>query len=193
MTEARSTFLVALDTARQKIGLVLEKDSTGHYSKYTSLPEILRKVDGPLRETGLILTNRIDSDPFRLVVTLEHVESGYGESASFVLPENQPPEKVGAAISYFRRYGIGVLIGFATDSDVDSVEYQQHKQSKPEPAPAKTETPTGSTNPYMDALNNRYGTAQVIAACQTLNLKPAQLTKRQARQVAEMLQEAESA
>lgn len=189
MTEKHTQYLIALDTARQKIGLVLEQDSKGHYSKYTSLPEILRKVDGPLREAGLILTNRIDTDPFRLVVTLEHVETGAGESASFVLPENQPPEKVGAAISYFRRYGIGVLIGFATDSDVDSVEYQQRKAVQVAEKVVDTER-TQTSNPYTEALNQRFGTAMVIEACQHLGFKQSALTKAKAKQVNQFLLEA---
>jgi hypothetical protein len=125
-----TAFLEKLNQAREAIGSVLAHDAKGHYGKYTSLPAVLKAIDGPLRDAGLThITEIIDG---QLTVRLTD-DTGEGIEAFFPLPFDQPPEKVGAAISYFRRYGLGLLVGFATDSDVDTVEYQS-QADQPHPA-----------------------------------------------------------
>lgn len=157
MTEQQTrTFNQRLDEARDEIGLVIGKDAAGHYGKYTSLASVLKAVDRPLRKHGLIRRDWIDTDG-NLVVSVElrdYEVTDFGECrAVFPLPWGQPPEKIGAAISYFRRYGLGVLIGFATDGDVDSYEYQDAVREERNQGRSDTKAPTAaSANPWEQKL-----------------------------------------
>ena len=76
-----------------------------------------------------------------LVGKLRHI-SGEFEEAEFPLPEN-PPQAVGSAITYGRRYLLGALTGIVTGEDDDGAAAQQ----------AATTRPVENAEPYEQAIN----------------------------------------
>ncbi len=153
-----------LNEARDAIGLIIAHDSEGHYGSYSKLSTVLEAVDPALRAVGLMRRDQIIDgelvveifEPFDGIFTAEGTRvEGQRIVASFPLPFGQPPEKVGASISYFRRYGLGILIGFATDSDVDDPKYQKRQEEGPTPIrpdPTPSARRRSTANRYDDEL-----------------------------------------
>lgn len=128
--------LERLDRARQVIGTTLEKDKKGAFGMYTSLPAILAAIDKPLRDAGLMVVTQVYGG--QLLTELVDRMTGHNVAGcTFDLPDDEPA-RVGAAISYFRRYALQCLIGFATDEDADNY--------RGEPAPP----PFDMNNPMPD-------------------------------------------
>ena len=91
-----------------------------------------------------------------LVGKLRHV-SGEFEEAEFPLPE-QPPQAVGSAITYGRRYLLGALTGIVTGEDDDGAAAQQ----------AATTRPVEDADQYADAIADASTKAELQRAGQKL-------------------------
>lgn len=89
-------------------------------NKYATLAHITKIVFPVLTEKGLVFTTGSFVDEGKLVVQchLLHPESGESRDAQFLITETQP-QKVGSALSYYRRYGLGMLTGIVADEDDD--------------------------------------------------------------------------
>jgi hypothetical protein len=86
-------------------------------SKYAPLENIIGATDEALLENGLcVVQTVIDND---LVTTIYH-ESGQSISDKLPLrPVKNDPQALGSAITYNRRYGLGAMLGVASEPDDD--------------------------------------------------------------------------
>lgn len=115
---------------QDKIG-TLVKDTKAYNYKYVDLNQILEKLQPLLREEGLVLTQpivegcvvtRITEAKMTLITDIEQksevkpVNWGFIES-SIKLPENLDPQKLGSAITYFRRYTLVSLLALSAEDD----------------------------------------------------------------------------
>nr|MBP9898574.1 ERF family protein [Gemmatimonadales bacterium] len=83
---------------------------------------ILEAVEDPLHAQGLILVQRlVDDGGLALVTELIHAESGesINSYASVVCAEPNNPQKVGSAITYYRRYSLLTLLNLTPEEDDD--------------------------------------------------------------------------
>jgi len=107
--------------------------------KYADLSDIMNAVREPLARHGLLVTHEVLTVDTQTAVrtTLRHVS---GESISTAIPINAalPPQQVGSAITYMRRYGLCALLAIVTEDDDDG----QHSAPARAPVPAPKHTAT---------------------------------------------------
>lgn len=113
-----SKFFTALLEVQKKIG-PLKKDAKNPFfnSKYATLEQVLDCLKGPLFNAGLSVTQSTHED--NLLTVVAHIS---GESRSYTYPlackDQNDPQKMGAAVSYARRYSLqGIFFMAAEDDD----------------------------------------------------------------------------
>lgn len=134
--------------------VTLDGDNPHFKSKYATLANVTNIVLPKLVEHGFAFTtgSRVEGGLLILEAKLIH-ESGEYESASFPIADTNP-QKVGSAVTYYRRYALASLTGIVADADDDGngasiptvgdkrIE-QAREVGKPKPA-AKPTSPAGN-------------------------------------------------
>lgn len=104
--------------------------NTGKFGyKYITLDAIWDAIRPLLTKHGLIVLNMMDGE--RLKTVLIHVESGEEVSCLFPINTNQPPQQLGSAFTYARRYALCALLQIVADKDDDATA------AMASPAPSK--------------------------------------------------------
>src|SRR5215467_5220385 len=100
-----------------------ESDRTFRYASLSSGLDIVRKVLGK-HEIATVQTTSIDKDAglIRLTTVLAHSSGEWVSSDWPVCPvgETAAPHKMGAALTYARRYSLFTLVGIAGEDDLDA-------------------------------------------------------------------------
>jgi hypothetical protein len=100
-----------------------EPDRTFRYASLSSGLEIVRKVLGK-HEIATVQTTEIDKDAglIRLTTVLAHSSGEWVSSDWPVCPvtETAAPHRMGAALTYARRYALFTLVGIAGEDDLDA-------------------------------------------------------------------------
>lgn len=115
-----STFAKALAEFQKDLPAVtLDGDNPHFKSKYATLANVTNIVIPKLVEHGFAFTtgSRVEDGLLILEAKLLH-ESGEYESASFPIADTNP-QKVGSAVTYYRRYALASLTGIVADADDD--------------------------------------------------------------------------
>jgi len=110
----------------------IAKDSKNPFfkSKYFDINSLLDHVEPILQKNGLLLLQPITDG--KVITEIIDVETGDRVSSEIVLPILNDPQKLGSAVSYYRRYTAQSLLGLqAEDDDANSA-------SKKPTAPKKT-------------------------------------------------------
>lgn len=142
--------LAAFQADMPKVG---KNNVNPHFkSKYTSLEDLTAAVLPKLAEHGFAFSVGSFVDNGLLVVDAHLIhESGESRSAQFPITETNP-QKVGSAVTYYRRYALTSLTGVVADEDDDgnaaSTESPAQRQvnqakARPAPKPAPKGTPAG--------------------------------------------------
>ena len=128
-----------------KKGITVEKDAKNpfHKSDYTTLNEVLDKVQGPLAEMNIVIVQRgaTEGPTDGLLTELIDTEDESMVSSFFPFVGATDAQKLGANITYLRRYALTTLLGLrAKDDDGESA------------MPRKKATGVGdmTTNPFND-------------------------------------------
>jgi len=116
---------------QKKIGAI-SKDSTNPFfkSKYFDINKLLEEVKPVLNELGLILLQPLDNINGKPAIRTMIVDSATGSTLTdntITLPEISDPQKIGSAITYYRRYAIQSLLGLQAEDDDGNLA------DKPEP------------------------------------------------------------
>ena len=100
-----------------------EADRTFQYASLSSGLEIVRKALGK-HEIATVQTTAIDTEAglIRLTTVLAHSSGEWVSSDWPVCPvgETAAPHKMGAALTYARRYSLFTLVGIAGEDDLDA-------------------------------------------------------------------------
>jgi hypothetical protein len=102
--------------AKKEIGKI-SKDSKNPFfkSKYFDVNKLLDSVEPILQKNGLLLLQPIeDGKVFTKIIDVETSES---VSSEMTLPNIQDPQKLGSAITYYRRYTLQSLLGLQAEDD----------------------------------------------------------------------------
>lgn len=104
----------------QKKAPRVQKDAINpHFrSTYVTLNAALDAVLPLLNEHGILLVQAPDADGLR--TELIHPESGTQISSWAEMPKDDNPQKLGSAITYFRRYALMSMLGLVGDEDDDA-------------------------------------------------------------------------
>lgn len=132
----------------QKLGIALEKDGNNpHFkSKYTTLNEVLKKVKGPLNESGVIIIQSagIMDGHLGLFTILRDTEDDTEVSTFMPYVDASTAQKLGSANTYLRRYSLITLLGLEDEDDDGNIASA--------PKPVRTTTPTGVQDAVGDPL-----------------------------------------
>lgn len=120
---------------QKKIGAI-SKDSTNPFfkSKYFDINKLLEEVKPVLNELGLVLLQPLENVNGRPAIRTmiidsesESLELSYIADSTITLPDISDPQKMGSAITYYRRYAIQSLLGLQAEDDDGNLA------AKPEP------------------------------------------------------------
>ena len=133
-----------------------DNDQTFRYAALSSGLDIVRKALGG-HEIATVQTTAIDTDAglIRLTTTLAH-SSGEWLSSEWpvcAITESAAPRRMGAALTYARRYALFTLVGIAGEDDLD----------------------TPDLNLRVEAVSKREGPAKGNGASSTGNAETAEL------------------
>ena len=111
-----------------------EKDQTFRYAALSSGLDIVRKSLGA-HEIATVQTTAIDGDAglIRLTTTLAH-SSGEWLSSEWpvcAISETATPRRMGAALTYARRYALFTLVGIAGEDDLDAPDLNPNFEGAP--------------------------------------------------------------
>jgi hypothetical protein len=123
-----------------------EADRTFRYASLSSGLEIVRKALGKY-EIATVQTTAIDNDAglIRLTTVLAHSSGEWMSSEWPVCPvsETVAPHKMGASLTYARRYALFTLVGIAGEDDLDAPDLPDIQSSGPTAAPSLIGKPNG--------------------------------------------------
>jgi ERF superfamily len=129
-----------------------EKDQIFRYAALSSGLDIVRKALGG-HEIATVQTTAIDKEAglIRLTTTLAHSSGEWLSSEWPVCPiaETAAPRRMGAALTYARRYALFTLVGIAGEDDLDAPELGAAGNSDTKPS-VDIQT---STKPVADELS----------------------------------------
>ena len=118
-----------LSEVKKEIGAI-SKDSTNPFfkSKYFDINSLLKHVEPLLQKNGLLLLQPIiKGEVFSEILD---VESGESVTSSIPLPQMDDPQKLGSAITYYRRYTLQSLLGLQAEDDDANSASQATKSQK---------------------------------------------------------------
>ena len=125
----------ALHKAQTEIG-VAEKKSKGHGNQYADLAEIIRVVENPCKNNGLIhMQMPIMVEGKACLETIVGHTSGQWISATALmahakLHKGNEAQMMGATISYQRRYSLKSAFGIAEMDSESAMAYETNKATK---------------------------------------------------------------
>jgi len=108
--------LTALSKVKKEVGTLSKTETNPFFkSKYFDINSLIQQVEPLLEKNGLILLQPILNG----VVTSEiyHVETAQKVSSEINLGNITDPQKLGSAITYYRRYTLQSLLGLQAEDD----------------------------------------------------------------------------
>jgi ERF superfamily len=140
-------------TATIRSAFPREEDRSFRYAPLSSGLDLVRKCLGQ-HEIATVQTTSIDAagGPVRLTTLLAHSSGEWISSDWPMCPvaETSAPHRMGAALTYARRYALFALVGIAGEDDLDApdpAEESSPKNEAPRPAseqPTKPHPPNGN-------------------------------------------------
>lgn len=119
-----------LHAAKQKIGKVVKNANNPHFKKsYADINALVESVEPLLIEQGLLLLQPIEDGVVSTLII--DIESGQSVVSSMRLPEIQDPQKIGSAVTYYRRYTLQSLLSLQAEDDDANSASATVKNTKP--------------------------------------------------------------
>jgi len=132
----------------------ISKDSTNPFfkSKYFDINALLEHVEPILKKHGLLLLQPIANN--KVVSQIFDPETGENVTSEMELPPLDDPQKMGSAITYFRRYTLQSLLGLQAEDD-DGAKASRSKSAAPVAKPTGWEslTPQKKFANFEKAIN----------------------------------------
>jgi len=125
----------------KKNGTVDFTDRAGNrtYYKFAQLEDIRNEIGDKLAKENLAFyqytdTNKEDKQTY-LITVLAHTSGGH-VSSSMPMQLNPDPKKIGANLTYYKRYALAALLGICPEEDTDAniTEVTKSEVTKPKPA-----------------------------------------------------------
>src|SRR5207253_1863859 len=120
-----------------------EVEQTFRYAPLSSGLDIVRKTLGR-HEIATIQTTAVDASAgtINLTTMLAHASGEWIASDWPVCPlaDMAAPKRMGAALTYARRYALFTLVGIAGEDDLDAPDLNEHGERKPSPGADATQT-----------------------------------------------------
>lgn len=162
-----------------------DKENPHFKSKYASLDSIITTCGPILAECGLdFLQDEVDDKDGYIGVftTLIHESGEWIQFSPIYVKSDMAAQKVGSALTYAKRYSLGIALGVATDDDDDanSVDNQNvGKNQQPKPKQTTNSKPTkpkqgyvnqGEKNSKPELLLSKAQLNKICAQCSELGI-----------------------
>jgi hypothetical protein len=151
-----------------------EGDRTFRYASLASGLDIVRKSLGQ-HEIATVQTTAIDQDSgqIRLTTLLAHASGEWISSDWPVCPvsETATPHRMGAALSYARRYALFALVGIAGEDDLDAPGLLADPSPAPPEAPDKDLSPRNGRRPANGSVHKPRQPKPIFAAGPSATLR----------------------
>lgn len=119
-TKSLSKIAIALNKAQSVMsGAKKGKNNPFFKSKYADLSSVFESIRETFAENGLSITQTMDvleSGRMVLKTKMLHVSGEFIDS-TMMLPDLTDPQKIGSAITYFRRYSLMAIAGIPAEDD----------------------------------------------------------------------------
>ena len=115
MTNKKESIYNKLYKVQKEIGAI-SKDSTNPFykSKYFDINSLIKQVTPILEKHKLLLLQPIkDGEQYSVIIDLD----GGSVESSLRLPTDLDAQKIGSAITYYRRYTLQSLLGLQAEDD----------------------------------------------------------------------------
>lgn len=124
MSQETNHILKAMAKVKKQLTSVIKDQKNPFFkSSYADLNQHLDAVTPLLEDHGLMLLQPTSAEPTANYVTtlIIHADSGQFFGGTLSIPQLKDPQKLGAAITYFRRFGINSLFALkSVDDDGES-------------------------------------------------------------------------
>ena len=101
---------------QQEIGVISKDASNPFYkSKYFDVNSLIKQLQPLLKKNRLLLLQPIEDNCVTSKIIC--IDSNLGTQSSIPLPDINDPQKLGSAITYYRRYTLASLLGLQADDD----------------------------------------------------------------------------
>jgi hypothetical protein len=108
-------FYEKLSAVKAEVGKILKDSSNPFFkSKYFDVNSLLLHVEPIIQKNGLLLLQPIQDN---LVKSIIFDTNGFSIESGIVLPELNDPQKLGSAITYYRRYTLQSLLALQAEDD----------------------------------------------------------------------------
>tara|TARA_R110000796_G_scaffold89742_1_gene193373 strand:- start:139 stop:657 length:519 start_codon:yes stop_codon:yes gene_type:complete len=159
--------------AKKEIGKI-SKDSTNPFfkSKYFDINGLLEHVEPILQKNDLVLLQPIKDGLVYTIIT--DVTDGTQVESSLALPNLQDPQKLGSAITYYRRYTAQSLLGLQAQDDDGNIASKQVKiERKPSLTIEQFDKAKKATEVQMQTVIDKFrmSTEQRETLTKLVNLK----------------------
>ena len=116
--------------AKQEIEAVKKNAKNPHFkNNYADINALIEAVEPVLLKYNLILMQPIENG--HVVTRIIDCESGESVESALMLPAIQDPQKLGSAVTYFRRYTLQSLMSLQAEDDDANTATQAIKTQKP--------------------------------------------------------------
>jgi len=108
--------LKALMNVKKEVGTLSKTELNPFYkSKYFDINSLIEQVEPLLEKNGLLLLQPIINNEVKSIIY--HCESELSVESSIQLTQFNDPQKLGSAITYYRRYTLQSLLGLQAEDD----------------------------------------------------------------------------
>ena len=144
--------------AKKQIGKIT-KDSKNPFfkSNYLSLNGLIDAVDEVLEDNGLIMLQPIEDG--KVKTQIFDIDEGRTSiiQSEMTLPNIQDPQKLGSAITYYRRYTLQSLLGLqAQDDDGNTSTRQVKEERKPSLTISQFESSKKGSKEQIKVVLNKF-------------------------------------
>ena len=116
--EKKTLFESLLEIQKEIRPIIKDNDNPFFKSKYADLNSVLSEIKPLLNNQGLLLTQPVRVDTSGGVIVESVISCGQERIvSSLVIPQLSDPQKIGACITYFRRFTLMSLLALETEDD----------------------------------------------------------------------------
>jgi hypothetical protein len=121
--------LTKIDRIKKKVGKISKDSENPFYkSKYFDINSLLEHLEPLLQEEELVLLQPIREN--QVYSEIIDIESNKAITSSMTLPDLTDPQKMGSAVTYYRRYTLASLLALQSEDD-DGNLASGNKQEEP--------------------------------------------------------------
>lgn len=145
------SILKKLFEAKKEIGAIT-KDAKNPFfkSNYFDINSLLREIEPILEKNELILLQPIEDGKVKTIIfSIDEDGSKDNVFSEMQLPNIQDPQKLGSAITYYRRYTLQSLLGLQSEDDDGNKASRSINFKKPSDKLKECKTLTELQNVYL--------------------------------------------